>query len=179
MTDPGEEASAGDKAFVAALTASQREMWAFILSVVPTQVDADDVLQEVNLALWGKRHLYDPKKRFMPWALAFAVREIRSFRSRSVKRRLWFSDEAILSIAETWAEPDTFVEDSRRLLSGCLQKLGEAERIAIEDKYGKQLSVQQMASNSGKSLSAVYKTLNRALHSLRECVKRTQLQAEH
>ena len=146
--------------------------------MVPSQVDADDVLQEVNLALWGKRHLYDCKKRFMPWAVGFAVREIRCFRSRSVKRRLWFSEAAIVSIAEEWQEPDSFAEGSRRFLSGCLKKLAEPERQAIDDKYAKQLSVQQMASNSGKSSSAIYKTLNRALQSLRDCVRRSQLQAE-
>ncbi|MCO6048161.1 sigma-70 family RNA polymerase sigma factor [Aeoliella sp. ICT_H6.2] len=178
MTTDVPEAGNDDTEFVAALSASQRDLWAFIVSVVPTLADADDLLQEVNLALWSKRQEFEKGKRFLPWAIGFTVRQIRHHRTRQAKSRLWFSDEVVDLLADDWSAPDTFVEDGRRYLSHCLKKIREAERKAIEDKYGKQMTVKQMAKASGKSLSGVYKTLNQAIVSLRECVRRSQMKAE-
>lgn len=164
--------------FVTALAAGQRDLWAFILSVVPSQSDCEDILQEVNLALWGKRDLYNGDKKFLPWALGFTVIEIQRYRTRSAKNRLWFSDEAIASIATEWSEPDPFVEGSRHALDNCVHKLREAERLVIEAKYRKDMSVKEIADNLGLSSSAIYKTLSRALRALKECVKRSQMQAD-
>src|SRR5262245_19713053 len=52
MTDADSKA---DEAFMQLLTRHQRELRAFIIGVTPTVADADDILQEVNLALWKKR----------------------------------------------------------------------------------------------------------------------------
>lgn len=175
----GEGQSLGDEAFVGQMTASQRDLRTFIVGLVPHQVDADDVLQEVNLALWRKRHLYDPNQDYLRWAFGFAALEVRSFRSRAARGRLWFSESTIQSLADEWPDKISFLEDCRLVLARCLQKLNDTERQVVEAKYGDSQSVKKIANDTNTPLSTVYDTLSRALKSLRICVRRSQLQSSH
>jgi RNA polymerase sigma-70 factor (ECF subfamily) len=177
MTGSADETSMRDEDFVRLMTAGQRDLRAFILGLAPQQVDADDILQEVNLALWRKRHLYNHDENYLRWAFGFAALEVRSFRSRSAKGRLWFSDTAIESLAEGWPQASSFRDDCRQALAACLKKLGRVEREVIDAKYNKRLSVKDIAASTGRPESTVYKILNRGRESLRACVKRFQLES--
>lgn len=55
MDDSGTEAIASDDEFIRLFSKSQHSLYAFILGMTHSTADADDVLQEVNLALWRKR----------------------------------------------------------------------------------------------------------------------------
>jgi RNA polymerase sigma-70 factor (ECF subfamily) len=179
MNHAQSDRSCGDDEFVRRITASQRDLRAFIFGMMPNQADADDLLQEVNLALWRKRHLYDARQGFLRWAFGFALLEIRSFRSRSAKSRLWFNDSVLDLLTAEWPHDSSFNEQCRDALATCLQKLGGVERHFITSFYGQQSSAQDLANESGKPLSTVYKILTRAREALRACVKTTVSQAYH
>lgn len=173
MTDVDSER---DEAFMQLLTRNQRDLRAFVIGVTPTAADADDVLQEVNLALWKKRQLYDRAQDFLRWAFGFAVMEVRNFRNRTAKSRLWFNDELLQLVAEAYPRDSQIVEQRRDALANCVQKLGTVERQFISDFYRNECSAQELASASGKPLSTVYKTLTRSRELLRECIERTLAQ---
>ena len=46
------------------LTAIQKSLYAFILSMIPNKSEAEDILQETNLILCQKAGEYDPSKHF-------------------------------------------------------------------------------------------------------------------
>ena len=52
--------------FVTQITRVQRQLHAFILSVVWDMAEADDVLQETNLVLWQKADEFDRSRDFLP-----------------------------------------------------------------------------------------------------------------
>lgn len=163
-----------DEEFVSRMTLSQRDLRTFLLGLTPSHADADDLLQEVNLSLWRKRAQYDPAQEFLRWAFGFAALEARSFRSRAAKGKLWFDEATIESLAGDWPRTTPFVDEMQQALAHCLKKLGDAERQVVEAKYRGQMSVKQIATDTGRPLSTVYKILTRALLSLRTCVKRSQ-----
>lgn len=165
-----------DEEFVTRVTACQRDLRAFVLGLIHHQVDADDVLQEVNLALWRKKHLYDPRQDFLRWAFGFAAMEVRSFRSRSAKNRLWLSESTVEALVDEWPVAETFRDDCNRALATCMKKLGDTEQQVIEAKYRSRMSTKQIASSTGRPLSTVYKIINRAILALRDCVKRSYQQ---
>ncbi len=169
--------SENDDAFMQSLTRRQRDLRAFIIGVTPTIADADDVLQEVNLALWKKRSLYDRNQEFLHWAIGFAAMEIRNFRNRAAKSKLWFDDDLLKLVAEAHQQESTFAEQRREALSHCVKQLGAVERQFIVDFYRKECSAQELASASGKPLSTVYKTLTRARRALRGCIERKMASA--
>ena len=179
MSDPLERTPLNDEEFVRQMTASQRDLRAFIVGLVPHQVDADDLLQEVNLALWRKRDRFDSRQDYLRWAFGFAALQVRSFRSRSAKDKLWFDESTIEKLTAEWPHDSSFREDCSSALSSCLEKLGPRERNAIESRYRQHLSVKQIAKNMERPLSTVYKILHRALESLRNCVRQNQVQADH
>lgn len=165
-----------DQAFMQALTRHQRDVRSFIIGLTPTVADADDILQEVNLALWKKRASYDRRQEFLRWAFGFAVMEVRNFRNRTAKSKLWFNDDVLNLVAESNYDESRLADQRRDALSLCIQKLGSIERQFITDFYRNQCSAQFLADASGKPLSTVYKTLTRARQALRACIERTLAQ---
>jgi RNA polymerase sigma-70 factor, ECF subfamily len=168
--------SEDDQAFMQSLTRHQRDLRAFIIGMTPTRADADDILQEVNLALWKKRQLYDRNQGFLTWAFGFAMMEVRNFRNRAAKNKLWLNDEMLELVAESYPDDSQMIELQRDALSNCVQKLGVIERQFVTDFYRNQCSAQALADASGKPLSTVYKTLTRARRGLRACIERTLAQ---
>lgn len=163
-----------DDKFVSLLLAYQCDLRAFILSLVPHEVDADDLLQEVNHALLRKKDSYDVNHDFRRWAFGFAALEVRSFRSRASKSRLWFNDETLETLAGDWVQGSSLLDDCRDYLAKCLQNLGDRERRIIDARYGKQSSFKQIAEESGKPLGTVYSIYKRAIRSLRICIERSR-----
>ena len=58
--------------FVTQITRVQRQLHAFILSMVWNATEADDILQQTNLVLWEKSAEFDASRPFLPWAMQFA-----------------------------------------------------------------------------------------------------------
>jgi len=164
--------------FVSQLTRSQPALQVFISGLTPTRGDAEDVLQNVNLALWRKRESYRSDQDFLPWAFGFAMMEIRKFRERTGKCRLRFDDVTIGLLAADYPSVPTFVEDRHEALFRCLEKLAARERRVVTEFYASGASAQQIANQSNLSLNTVYKVLTRARKALRTCVQRSLLQRE-
>ena len=168
-----------DEEFIRRFTASQRDVRSYVVSMTPSLADADDVLQEVNLALWKKRGDYDAKQSFLRWATGFASMEIRAHRSRSARNRLWFSDVSLELLTEAWcASYETTVEEQRRqALSACLARLHDRDRRIVTAFYAERDSAQDIARQHNRQLSTVYKALTRAREQLRACIDRTLAEA--
>lgn len=178
MTDTLEAHDGSDEEFVRLLTRSQADLHVFIIGLTPTRSDADDVLQEVNMALWRKRQSYQFGQDFRRWAFGFAMIEIRGFRTRSAKSRLKFSDATVEMLAADWPKYLNYAEDQREALTVCLEKLGSREKQCITAFYGSGTTVHQIAEQINVPLSTAYKILTRARHSLRDCVQRTLGQSQ-
>ena len=177
MSEASDEPSAADEAFVSLLAASQGRLHAFIRGLVPHRGDADDILQEVNLALWRKKLLFSGDDDFLRWACGFAAMQVRRYRSQSAKQRVSFSDAAVDSLVQEWPQASSFMDDCRQSLSECIKKLGRVERQVIEAKYCNHLSVKDISTMTGRPESTVYKILIRGRESLRACVKRFQVES--
>jgi RNA polymerase sigma-70 factor (ECF subfamily) len=177
LAEADDDLSEEDEAFVRLMTARQKPLRAYIYGLVLHQGDADDLLQEVNLALWRKRRSCASQDDFGRWAYGFAAMEVRRYRRQVARGRLWFSDEAVESLVQQWPPASAFWDEGRRALSTCIKKLRGIERQVIEAKYAKQLSVKEISVLTGKPPSTVYRLLARGRDSLRACVKRVEVES--
>jgi RNA polymerase sigma-70 factor, ECF subfamily len=173
LTDASDES---DEDFVGKLTSCQSALQVYIIGVTPCRGDADDVLQEVNLALWRKRRQYKPDHDFLRWAFGFAMVEVRNFKAKAARTRVWFSDAALDALTVDWPRDAAFAEDRREALVACLQKLAMREREVVAAFYGRGARADEIAGELGAPLSRIYKTLTRARNLLRGCVERTLAQ---
>lgn len=164
-------------AFVREVTANQRRLYAFILSLVRTPADADDVLQETNLVLWQKSAEFTLGTNFVAWAFRIARFQVMAFRKRQKRSKESFDDDLIELLA-TEAEEQLDEDDARRAaLRGCLKKLRPDQAALVAERYEPGGCVNDMARRAGKSPKALSEQLARVRAALLKCVTRT-LEAE-
>ena len=82
------------------LTALQKSLYAYILTLLPNRTEAEDVLQETNLILCRKANEYDPEGHFQGWAFNIARYQVMGHISKFKRSKLFFSPELIENLAE-------------------------------------------------------------------------------
>jgi len=165
--------------FIRLFSKSQCTLYAFILGLTHSTTDADDVLQEVNLALWKKRRTYDSQYDFLRWAIGFAGVEVKNHRRRCAKSRLLFSDDVLNSLTTDWPTDASFHEQRLAALASCLKKLGKDEHHFLAEFYRRNVAVNELAKLNDTPASTIYKILSRARNALRRCVQRTISQSTY
>jgi RNA polymerase sigma-70 factor, ECF subfamily len=165
--------------FVRLFVEGQRQILRYILALVPDIDDAHEILQETAVDLWRKFDRYDAAFPFAPWACRFAFRRVLKYREQQARRVKCLSIESLTQIAAERSEKDGILEDRRRALETCVQQLCEADRLVVEHRYSRQLSVAQIAGITGRHTSALYKALERIRRRLFECVNRRVHMGSH
>lgn len=161
--------------FVTQITRVQRQLHAFILSMVWNATEADDVLQQTNLLLWEKSAEFDASRPFLPWAMQFAQWQALAWlkaHQRRQQRMVIDDDLAKLLTDEAVADERAF--DARRnALASCLQKLRPEQRELIARRYEPAASVNALAAAGGVTAKALSDRLRRIRHALLECIQKT------
>ncbi len=154
----------------------QQDLYAYILTLVPNVADAQDILQETAIAIWGKADEYRLDEPFMPWASRFAwfqVRKFRMYQARRGRHVVALSDEALSALAVQRTAFEATGAGRDRILQQCVDKLDEADRSLLEHRYGQKASIRQFARQCGVEAAQLYKRLGRIRQTLLDCVRRT------
>ncbi len=171
----GEEPERFGRLFVAA----QREILRYILALVPDLDDANEILQDTAVDLWRKFDQYDPAYPFAPWACRFAFRRVLKHRRQRARCLKCLSIESLAQIAAGRLEKEEIAEERRSALECCLQQLCEADRLVVEHRYSRQMSVAQIAGITGRNPPTLYKALERIRCRLCDCVNRRLQMGSH
>ena len=172
------DATAAQQRFLALFLRSEREIFRYVAALVPNVIEAEEIVQQTALALWEKFDSYDPARPFTPWACRFALNKARQWMER---RQKW---QALLAggLAEELAQRREALapELERRLihLQGCVARLPEEQRAVVEGYYYRRLGIEALAAESGRSVEATYKCLQRIRQALKQCVERAAQLAE-
>jgi RNA polymerase sigma-70 factor (ECF subfamily) len=166
-----EESAAAQQRFLSLFLRSEREIFRYVAALVPNLTDADDIVQQTALALWEKFDFYDPAQPFTPWACRFALNKARQW----IERRQRWQNLLANGLAEELAQrrEDLRPEFEARLkqLEGCLGKLPEEQRSLVEGYYYRREGVEELAQSSGRTVAAIYKTLQRVRQALQSCIE--------
>jgi RNA polymerase sigma-70 factor (ECF subfamily) len=146
-------------------------IYTFILTLVMRDADADEIFQDTSLVLWKKFGTFEPDGNFYSWACRIAYIEV--LRLRQKNRRLQIvSDEALSVLAEIAIDRADDLDARTQALEHCLEKLGGADRLLIEQRYHQQLTPKEIAAASARSVYAVYRALARVHTALLNCIRR-------
>jgi RNA polymerase sigma-70 factor, ECF subfamily len=154
----------------------QQDLYAYILSLVPNIADAQDILQETAIALWGKADEYRLTEPFMPWAARFAWFQVRKFRlkrARQHRRVIALSDDAVAALAADQVEFDSVAASRSLTLQQCIEKLPDADRQLLRQRYDLSVSIREVAQDCGVDPRHLYKRLGRIRQALLNCVTQT------
>jgi len=133
----------------------------YVLPLVGSLPDAQDVVQETAAALWKKFDHYEVDKPFLPWARQFARYEV-LMHHRKKRRYTFFSESLVEQLAESTEGQHRDAERRREALRDCLSKLPAADRELVERRYAeKDATVQQLATHVGQTPNVLYKSLAR------------------
>jgi RNA polymerase sigma-70 factor (ECF subfamily) len=159
-----------EERFLQLFLAHQRQIHAFIMALVPSWSDADDLLQEAATVIWSKLDQFVPGTDFLAWALSIARYQVLNFRRKQRRERVRFSDETVQRLADDMATMVRSADARRDALADCLLKLSERDRELIRLRYQPGATVKGVAGGLGRSFQAVYKSLNRIHAQLLACI---------
>lgn len=172
--DPEETSPRQDETFIGLITQHQKSILGFLVALVPSITDAEDILQRTNLVLWRKREQYEPHTNFKAWAFAIARWEALSF-LKECKRGGWliFNDKLADLVAERMAGfPDSKVNAIPDSLRQCMAKLSDSNRRLLQERYSNNLSLKQCAELFDRSEGSLKVTLHRLRIALRRCISK-------
>ena len=166
--------------FVSLLTAAQRRVYAFICTLVVDRSDADEVLQETNLALWQQIERFEPGTDFVAWACRIAHFKVMKLRDAAKRHRVKLDDAVIELLATESIEEQRAnnqlaaerYERNRLALVDCLAELSERNRSILLLHYQAGESLATIGASIGRTANAVAQMFHRIRSSLRFCVQR-------
>lgn len=162
--------------FVRLLGQSQRRLSAFVFTLVPIGVDAEEILQETNLVLWREFDRFQLGSNFLAWASKVAFHQVLAYRKRKRRDRLCFSEAFLSAVADEVVESSDLLERRHRAMGDCIQKLPPRHQHLVRRRYFDQKSVEFIASETGRTVGAVYRVLSRIRQMLHDCVSRRLVQ---
>lgn len=167
---PAQEAPGED--FIRILTQSQRALYLFILPMVGSPADAEEVLQETNVVIWNKWSQFDPGTNFLAWGRTIARLEVFRFRRHRHHRLTLPGDDLMERIADQSEAASEDLELRRAALADCLAKLRASDRDLIRQRYSGDCNGDEIARQLGRPANSVYQSIGRIRKTLLECIRR-------
>jgi RNA polymerase sigma-70 factor (ECF subfamily) len=175
MADDKLKRESGQKedVFFRLFSAHQREVFSYIVTLVPSSADAEDIFQETASVLWRKFDEFTVGTSFTSWACRIAYFIILDYRRKTFRNSIRYSSETLKLLSESCHVIQAGQGRRMEALDECLKNLSQRERNLVQLRYYKSLSVQAIAEQAGKSMNMIYKSLARVHYFLFECVQRT------
>lgn len=158
------------KRLMSLMTRHQRQIFAYIYTLVPDRHDAEDLLQETSVVICEKFDDFTPGTDFVAWACQIAWWRIRYSRQKFARSKVIFDDDVLESVAHTGSTMREELDDRHEALASCLQKLAARDRELVLIRYEPGCGVAEAAARTGRSMDAAYKALNRLRKLLHDCV---------
>ena len=181
LTAPPEVGPDKNRQFLRQFLQNERQLRAYILTLLPNRADADDVLQETSLTMWDKFDAAAPPTEFLAWARRVAYHKVLDFYKKSQRAQARLSTIFLARLSETAAEQAQALrlDDRRDALAGCVEKLPPQDRELLARRVATGATTQSASEQLGRSVDAVYKALAKLRENLLKCVETTLAREGH
>jgi RNA polymerase sigma-70 factor (ECF subfamily) len=146
-----------------------RQLYSLIVRIVRDRGQAEDVLQDVFVALWTRVHTYDPSLGSpLGWLVRIARnRAIDRLRAAGTRTR---TAESLQVVEVDWATPEDRASagEQGRAIARALDTLPTERRALIEDAYFLGLTHAELAARHGLPLGTVKTRIRTGLQMLRQ-----------
>ncbi len=151
------------------------KLFGICLRILNNRSEAEDVLQEVYIAVWQKAASFDETRASpITWLVAIA-------RNRAIDRQRSGGASRLsepIEAAESVSDPTPLASDrlevdqERSRLMGCLDELERHQSAAIRSAFMDGLTYEVLAARSGVPLGTMKSWIRRGLAKLKECLER-------
>lgn len=172
MTNPQEQSD--NRALLAQLWHThQSAISAYLYAAVPNFHDAEDLTQQVAIAVARDFDKYDPATPFLRWAIGIARNRVLNHRRTFAMSKVVFSNETLDRLSDAAARQTPVTNAFKSALDRCLAKLQARARQALTFRYEEDLRSKAIADRMGLSTSAVDVLLHRTRKALEDCINDT------
>lgn len=166
--------------FLSLITANYDQLRRYIYTLLPSEEDSKDVLQEVCISISRKFGEYDKTRPFLPWACRFAYLKVLKFHEQQRPRRVVrLPTEVLELLAVTRDEEEPVLAERLVALEKCLEKLSDVDRRLIQSRYVDRASTEQIAAALSQSRRTLFRNLERVRRLLFECISRSVVLEGH
>ena len=154
--------------------------YAFICTIVIDRSDADEVLQETNLAVWEQAERFEAGTNFLAWSCRIAHYKVLKLRDTAKRHRVRLDDAVLELLATETIEKERAAgrraaeefEQHRLLLVSCVDELSPRHRDVLAQRYESGRSLTDIGTSLGRNANAMAQLFHRIRELLRECVER-------
>lgn len=150
---------------------AQPVVMTYLLTILRSASDAEDVLQSAALKAATKIDQYDAERPFMSWVMAIARHEAVDHLRRHRRDRLVFAPDLMDQLAADAELLTDQMTDRKLALAECLEALVDRSRSIIAMRYRENLSIQKMADRLSMTPNAIYVALHRIRETLARCIQ--------
>ncbi len=155
------------------LMQNRTAVYGYIFASVRNHTDAEDIFQNVSVAVTESFEQLRDEAGFLAWAYEIARRRILAHRRTSC-REVVCDPELVRRLAEAAErveerEPSSVQRDA---LLACLEGLPSHSRRLIAMRYDGNTNANTLAARLGRSVQSIYAQVKRIKMALRECVQR-------
>lgn len=143
----------------------------FVASVVRDRHDAEDLTQEVAAAVASSFDRYDDSQPFTPWAMGVARNKVLHYLRTAKRDRHVFDESLVLGLATAHEKLNDDYDDRRDALVFCLEHVPGNARKVLGLRYVREMEVQKIADQLGKTPGAVSNLLYRTRLALANCIR--------
>lgn len=161
--------------FLTLLTQHDRALGLYVYSLVTSNADADDILQQTKMVMWRSFDQFETGTNFLAWARKVAFHQILTYRRQQKREHLPLSEETLEAIAHEVSKLSTDGDSRKEALLECLGKLPQEQRQIVLLRYYEDLEVETIAKRIQSTAGAVYRALSRVRFSLLDCVEKKLL----
>ena len=164
----------GDRAALSVLyRRTSAKLFGICSRVLDSPAEAEDVLQEVYVTVWGKASRFDEHKASPITWLSVIARNKAIDRLR-MRRPATDGLEAASDIPDSGASAFELVEQDQQIqrLTGCLDELEERQQASIRAAFLDGASYPQLAEREGVPLGTMKSWIRRGLARLKGCLER-------
>jgi len=156
--------------FARLFSRNARRIYGFIMTLVFSHHDAEEVFQNTSVVLWNKFSQFQPGSNFFAWASRIAYYEVLTLMKQRRRSRS-FSDESLELLASEAAALSEQSSSRQQALEDCLSHLTAADRDLLQERYYVQRPPKQIAALQSRSVDSVYRALSRIHNALLNCVQ--------
>ena len=150
---------------------NHRAVAAFIRMSVQDLHHAEDVLQEVAADASRNFDQYDPDRPFVAWLIGIARQRIADYFRKSKKRQLALAPDVADALAAAHVDLAQEMDDRLIALRKCMERLPERQRKLVKQRYGRGLTLAEIAQAVGSNAKAVNALFVRLRVALRTCIE--------
>lgn len=155
------------------ITRHQAAIYAYILTIHPNRVAAQDILQETNLVICRKSDEFEAGSNFKAWAFRIAYWQTMAHLKRVQRSGLVALEPDVLELVAAEVEDELVdFEDRHLALKSCLQKLPPGDASILLAHYQTGESLAEISGRLGRTREALKQVLLRIRRTLRACIER-------